>query len=112
MRLSQLLASEVVDREGGSAGTVRDVRVVVRGDGVEAVEVQGLIVGRGAVGERFGYAYGHVQGPAILARPMSRLARRARYVDWDDVVALEADRIVIAGSVDGLPHAIPAEDQP
>lgn len=113
MRLSDLLAAEVVDREGRSAGAVRDVRVGVHGTGgVDVIEVEGLIVGRGIIGERFGYAYGQVRGPTILARPMGWLARRARYVDWDDVVAVDEDRIVIAGSVDGLPHAIPAEDQP
>jgi hypothetical protein len=89
MRLSELLGRPVLDADGRAMGTVKDVRLVQDGPYVEgfgqALRVEGLLFGRGALGVRLGMARANVQGPWPLTTVFRRLERRARYVEWDDV---------------------------
>ncbi len=97
MRLTDLLGKEVVDDGSRSLGRVRDVRLRVtkaRAGQGPSLEMDGLIIGSGAVAERLGYAYGSVEGPWILKIVLGRIGRRARIVGWDQVVSV-GDRVVI-----------------
>lgn len=93
MRMSDLLACEVVEHDGNPLGQVRDVRLVMDGPvrgALALLRVDAVIVGGGAIAGRLGFLRGGVRGPAPLARVMRRLEARAITVDaadieeWDD----------------------------
>jgi hypothetical protein len=106
MRLSDLLGSEVLDEAGRSAGRVHDVRLVqdgpVTGGFGAALRLDGLLVGRRAVGLRLGYARGRMKGPLPVKLLTGWLYRDGRYVAWERVRSIEPDRIVISGTVEDL----------
>ena len=108
MRLSDLLGAEVVDEAGGSAGRVHDVRLVQDGPVVggfgAALRLDGLIVGRRAVGARLGYERREMHGPLLVKLLAGWLHHDGRYVAWDRVRAIEPDRVHISGSADDLPQ--------
>jgi hypothetical protein len=108
MRLSDLLGAEVVDQAGRSAGRVHDVRLVQDGPPMggfgAALRVDGLIVGRRAVGARLGYERRDMRGPLLVKLLAGWLHHDGRFVAWDRVEAIEEDRIHIAGSADDLPR--------
>jgi len=108
MRLTDLLGAEVVDRAGRSPGRVHDVRLVqdgpVLGGFGAGLRVDGLVVGRRAVGARLGYEGGRMRGPLLVKLVAGWLRRDGRYVPWDRVEAISEDRIVISGSADDLPR--------
>jgi hypothetical protein len=70
MRLGELLGVEVVDEHGTPVGKVHDVRLEQADPELAGVgpclRVEGLIVGRRALGARFGFGRGGVQGPWLL----------------------------------------------
>lgn len=111
MRISDLLASEVVGADGTSYGRVREVRCVQDGPlrGVQAAwRIEALMVGAGAIGGRLGYYHGQVEGPWLLRTLLRRAERRVRAVpvtaieSWDDsarVVRLQ-------------PGAVPVDEPP
>jgi sporulation protein YlmC with PRC-barrel domain len=113
LRLSDLLGAEVVDRGGHSAGRVHDVRLVqdgpVLGGFGAGLRVDGLVVGRRAVGARLGYERGRMRGPLLVKLVAGWLRHDGRYVPWDRVEAISEDRILISGSADDLPQ--PTESQ-
>jgi hypothetical protein len=94
LRVSDLMASEVIAADGAHLGKVRDVRVVQDGpvrQGVQAAwRVDAIMVGAGAVGGRLGYYHGQVEGPWLLRTIFRRRTRRFRAIpveqiaDWDD----------------------------
>jgi sporulation protein YlmC with PRC-barrel domain len=108
MRLTDLLGAEVVDQAGGSAGRVHDVRLVqdgpVLGGFGAALRLDGLIVGRRAVGARLGYERSEMRGPLLVKLVAGWLRHDGRYVPWDRVRAVEPHRIHISGSADDLPQ--------
>ena len=110
--LSDLLGAEVVDEAGGSAGRVHDVRLVqdgpVMGGFGAALRLDGLIVGRRAVGARLGYERGKMQGPLPVKLVAGWLHHDGRYVEWGRVRAIEPNRIVISGTVEDLPRPGPS----
>ena len=112
MRLSDLLGAEVVDEAGGSAGRVHDVRLVQDGPLVggfgAALRLDGLIVGRRAVGARLGYERGKMKGPLPVRLVAGWLHHDGRYVEWGRVRAIEPNRIVISGTVEDLPRPGPS----
>ena len=70
MRLTDLLGAEVVDRCGQPAGRVNDVRLVqdaplIGGFGA-SLRLDGLIVGRRAMGARLGYERDNINGPLLV----------------------------------------------
>ena len=113
MRLSELLGCEVVDERGRSAGRVHDVRMVQDGPPIgrfgARLRLDGLIVGRWALGARFGYDRGAMKGPWVLKRVVGSIGRGGRYLDWERVRSIDPahERIEISGSVEDLPHPDP-----
>ena len=112
MRLSDLLGAEVVDQAGRSAGQVHDVRLVqdgpVTGGFGAALRVDGLIVGRRAVGARLGYDRRKMKGPLPVKLLYGWLFQDGRYVHWERVQRLEPDRIHISGRAADLPAPGPS----
>ena len=108
MRLSELLGAEVVDQAGRGAGHVHDVRVVQDGPLVGAfgasLRLDGLIVGRRGIGARLGYERRNMRGPLPVKLLAGWLYHDGRYVSWDRITSIEAERIVISGSVEDLPE--------
>jgi sporulation protein YlmC with PRC-barrel domain len=111
MRPSDLLGAEIVDQHGRRGGEVHDVRLVQDGPLVggfgASLRLDGLIVGRRAIGGRFGYGRRDMKGPALVKLLAGWFYREGRYVAWDRVRAIEPDRILISGSVDDLPEPGP-----
>jgi hypothetical protein len=91
MRLSELLALDVVDADGRRAGRVRSVRLVqdgpLLGGTQAALRVDAVITGGGALGMRLGYGRGGVRGPLLLRWLFRRSARARTFpmadLDWD-----------------------------
>jgi hypothetical protein len=114
MRLSEILGCEVVDEGGRSAGKVHDVRMVQDGPPIgqfgARLRLSGLIVGRHALGARFGYDRGNMKGPWLLKRVVGS-GRDGRFVDWGLVRSIDPAhrRIEITGSIDDLhpPEPLP-----
>lgn len=98
-RLSGLLGSRVVLRDGRSAGFVHEVRLA-GGPGLQAYAVEGLVVGPRAQGSLLGYDRRQVRGPWLL-RAVVRLANRdLGYVPWRSVRRVGWDDGVV--EVDGV----------
>jgi len=112
MRLSDLLDAEVVDSDGSTIGRVHDVRMVqdgpVQGTFGAALRVQGLVVGRPALGARLGLDRADVKGPWIV-KAFFHAIRTDLYVDWERIRSLGQDRVVISGSERDLPPAASTE---
>jgi hypothetical protein len=108
MRLTDLLGAEVLDEAGRSAGHVHDVRLVQDGPVVggfgAALRLDGLLVGRRAVGARLGYARRNMKGPLPVKLVTGWLSHDGRYVEWGRIRTIEPDRIVISGTVEDLPR--------
>ena len=95
IRLSELLGLPVRDGDGRRLGHVHDVRVVRR-DGAYAVE--GLLIGGRGVAARLGLH------KADEAEPL----RAGDLVEWSDVTAVEADRVVVSSARRPRPAGDPA----
>ena len=112
MRLTELLGAEVVDQAGESAGRVHDVRLVQDGPLVggfgAGLRVDGLIVGRRAVGARLGYERRNMKGPLPVKLLVGWLHHDGCFVGWQRIQAIEPDRVLISGSVDDLPPPGPS----
>jgi len=113
MRLTELLGAEVVDQAGRPAGRVHDVRLVQDGPlpagGFGAsLRLDGLIVGRRAVGARLGYDRSRMRGPLPVKLLFGWVRHDGRYVTWDRVERLEDGRVLISGSADDLPVPEPS----
>jgi sporulation protein YlmC with PRC-barrel domain len=97
MRLSELLASEVVTERGERLGKVRDVRLVRDGpklpDGRLAYRVDALLVGKGSLGARLGLDREHVRRPWALVRLFGR--RSPRLVPWSSVLTVGGGRVKV-----------------
>ena len=108
MRLTELLGAEVVDQAGQSAGRVHDVLLVqdgpLMGGFGAGLRLDGLIVGRRAVGARLGYERREMHGPLLVKLLAGWLRHDGRFVAWDRVRAIEPDRIHISGSAADLPR--------
>ena len=95
LKLSTLLELRVEDQDGHVLGHVHDVRVQ-RGSGAGPTEpptyrVDGLIVGRRGLGVRLGWRRARGRAPV----PGDDVVR------WDDVLAIEPERLVVRGRETG-----------
>ena len=97
MRLSDLLESEVVDRNGDRIGHVHDVRLVQDGPPLgtwgAALRLEDLVVGRGSVGTRLGITRPQMRGPWVLKLLFARQRSSRVLVPWSRVREVGEDRI-------------------
>ena|SRR5215207_3576772 len=97
MRLSELLDSEVVDRNGKRLGHVHDVQLIQDGPPLgtwgNAFRLEGLIVGPGSIGTRLGIVRPEMRGPWILKALFARRRSARVLVPWDRVREVGAERI-------------------
>jgi sporulation protein YlmC with PRC-barrel domain len=114
MRLSELLGAELMDQHGRTVGKVHDVRLQRANASTDAIDagyqLAGLIVGRRAMGVRFGFGRGGARGPWLLKMLFGRAGHDGRYVPWDRVAAIEPGRIRIFGAAHDLPRPQPSAD--
>ena len=114
MRLSELLGAEVVDEHGHTVGKVHDVRLEQAGPELlglgPRLRASGLLVGRRALGARFGFGRGGVRGPWLLEAVFGALGRDGRYVAWNRIRSIQAGRIRITGTADDLPRPPPSDE--
>jgi hypothetical protein len=114
MRLSELLGVEVLDQHGHTVGRVHDVRLAQAGPGPAGVgpslRVEGLVVGRRALGARFGFGRSGVRGPWLLKAVFGALGHDGRYVAWDRIGSIHARQIHITGTTDHLPRPQPPDE--
>jgi sporulation protein YlmC with PRC-barrel domain len=98
MRLSDLLEKAVVDTADQPLGRVHDVRL--RQDGPinagfdAALQVEGLIIGRGGIATRLGYGRTRSRGP-WLVRSLLEARHKPSFVPWSQVRSIDAERIII-----------------
>jgi hypothetical protein len=99
MRLSDLLGSQVIDSRGEKCGKVHDVRAVQDGAVVypfgAALRIEGLVVGKGGLGERFGFHRSTVHGPWLLKAFFEWRHRDAVYAPWGAVAAIREGAIYL-----------------
>jgi sporulation protein YlmC with PRC-barrel domain len=98
VRLSRLLRRPVEDEDGRHLGVVHDVAASQTGPvtaGFDAaIEVTAVIIGARGIRARLGLSPAHVQGP-WLVRILRLPGRSTDTIVWQDVVAVEDDRIVV-----------------
>jgi sporulation protein YlmC with PRC-barrel domain len=108
MRASEVIRARVIDADGADLGKVEDVRVVQDGPYIEgfgaALRIDGLIVGKATLAARLGYDRSQVRGPALLKALFGALERRAHYVRWEDVEAIEDRRVRLRVVASDLPE--------
>jgi hypothetical protein len=106
MRLSELIASTVVDVAGEPIGGVGDVRLVQDGPYQEAfgpaLRVEGLVAGRQGLAARLGYDRGDVKGPWLLRTLFRRSEARARYVAWEQIAEIRDGVVHLSVRADAL----------
>ncbi len=114
MRLSDLLESEVIDRNGDRIGHVHDVRLVQDGPPFgnwgAALRLEGLVVGRGSIGTRLGITRPQMKGPWILKLLFARQRSSRVLVPWDRVREIGDDRITADCVVSECQDAFAADD--
>jgi hypothetical protein len=108
VRLTELLASRVVDAAGTSLGPVRDVRVVERQPGGAGARfrVSGLVIGGGFLARpahAWGFAEGRASGPWLLRALTSRAVRRARFIPADRVADWGPGVVAVTGALADFP---------
>jgi|Tabmets5t2r1_1033131.scaffolds.fasta_scaffold08269_2 sporulation protein YlmC with PRC-barrel domain len=113
MRLSELLGAEVVDEHDHTVGKVHDIRLEQTEpepqDTGPGLRVEGLLVGRRALGGRFGFGRGGVRGPWLLKLVFGSLGHDGRYLPWDRIRSIHAHQIHITGTADDLPSPQPSD---
>ncbi|HZB35970.1 MAG TPA: PRC-barrel domain-containing protein [Gaiellaceae bacterium] len=94
MRISELLASVVVDESGRRVGRVRDVRLAK-----DDLRVVGLVVGDGFLADAavaWGFADGRARGPWPLERLTAHAVQRITFVPVERVARWDHGEVVLA----------------
>jgi hypothetical protein len=100
VRVAELLASVVIDRNGRSLGPVRDIRL--SGD----LSIAGVVVGGGflaTLAHAWGFAEGRAAGPWPLRALTASATRAARFVPADVVVEWGPGRVRLSATASELP---------
>lgn len=106
MRVSELFEMTVTDADGMPLGKVIDVRVIQNGrllGAKNALQVEGLIVGRHKVAARLGYDRYEQHGPPLVRWLVGRLVRHNRFLPWSDVT-LQDGGIKANGPLQQIPQ--------
>jgi hypothetical protein len=101
VRVAELLASVVADRNGRSLGPVRDVRI-----GAD-LTIAGLVVGGGflaTLAHAWGFAERRAAGPWPLRVLTASATRDARFVPAEVVVDWGPGRVLLSATVSELPR--------
>ena len=105
MRISELLASEVVDEEGRSGGRVRDVRIAtVAGPRSSRLQIAGVVVGGGPLVHSTGLAEGRARGPWLLRWLARHRIAQARFLAADRVTDWGPGVVTMRGRLADLPR--------
>lgn len=108
MRLTDLLDSDVLDRDGTRVGRVHDVRMVQDGPPIgsfgAAPRVHALIAGAPAVGVRLGFGRSDVRGPWVVESFFRWVHRDLRVIPWELVAALQEGVIMLGATDRQLPR--------
>jgi hypothetical protein len=111
VRLTDLLGSKVVGRDGRSVGVVTDVRLVqdgpLLGEYGAAFRVHGLVIGRTSIGAHMGFERANVRGPWLLKRIFAWIQGVPRYAEWGLVRSIEPDLVRLNEHGAALPKAEP-----
>lgn len=111
MRLTDLLASTVIDRDGREAGVVTDVRLVqdgpVLGEFGAMFRVHGLVIGRSRIGAHMGFERRNVRGPWLLKKGFALIQGTPRYAGWESIISIEQDVVRLKIPASELPRAEP-----
>jgi hypothetical protein len=103
-----------MDQHGRTVGKVHDVRLQRANASTDAIDARyqlaGLIVGRRAIGVRFGFGRGGASGPWLLKLLFGWAGHDGRYVAWDSVAAIESGQIRISSAAHDLPGPQPSAD--
>jgi sporulation protein YlmC with PRC-barrel domain len=106
VRLTSLLGSHVLDREGRDLGKVHDVRFTQEGPLLgswgAALRFQALLVGPSALGVRLGFERRDVKGPWPLKAAFHALHGRMVVAGWDQLASIEPERIRLRVGLDEL----------
>ncbi len=107
MRISELLGSDVVDRDGRSLGRVHDVRLrAERGQGPGTLVVTALVVGpdtlRARAAHAWGFAEGRAEGPTVLLVATRSALRDSRVLPVDRVTEWSPPRVRTDAAKDEL----------
>jgi sporulation protein YlmC with PRC-barrel domain len=100
VRISELLASVVVDESGRRIGRVCELRLAK-----DDLRVVGLVVGDGFLADAavaWGFAEGRARGPWPLRKLTARAVRRITFVPFERVARWGHGKVVLA---DGLSRA-------
>jgi sporulation protein YlmC with PRC-barrel domain len=99
MRISDLLASQVLRADGTRVGRVREVRIVqdgpIIGDVQAGFRVDALLVGKGSLGVRLGYHAGNIRGPWLLNVLFRRSDHRLLTVPMTDVDTWDHEQRIV-----------------
>jgi sporulation protein YlmC with PRC-barrel domain len=106
MRVSDLLGAEVLDARGAELGRVYDVRLAQDGLPVgpfgATLRLRSVLIGATAIGARLGFERSDIRGPWPLRAAFTALHGRMRPARWDEVAAIEQDRIRLRVRADQL----------
>lgn len=110
MRLSELLGSEVRDRDGRYVGTIADVVLVqdgpMRGPYMASLRLTGLILVERRHVRLMGYERDAL--PVLLRWLLTRLAGEVLHVRWSDVAELGEGAVLLDVSRDQVEEHDPA----
>jgi hypothetical protein len=98
VRAVDLLGADVYDSTGRPVGRVRDLRFEAGGrpvpdSGHPAYRLIEIECGPVGIAHRLGFGHRDLAGPWPLDRILARLARRSLMVHWNQIAALDGDRI-------------------
>jgi hypothetical protein len=111
MRLTDLLGSRVVDRDGSDAGFITDVRLVrdgpVLADFGAAFRVHGLVIGRTTIAAHMGFERRNVRGPWLVKKLFSIIQGTPHYATWGQLRSIEQGVVRLRIRAGELPVAEP-----
>ncbi len=115
MRLTNLLGADVVDVRGKELGPVHDVRLIQDGPPMgsfgRGLRLRALLLGPTAVGARLGFERGRLRGPWPLDALFRAVHGRMRIAAWDQVAALEEDRVRLGVPEEDLEREVRTGDE-
>ncbi|HVM11909.1 MAG TPA: hypothetical protein VM638_05480 [Actinomycetota bacterium] len=96
MRASDLLHTELRDPHTGRPTQIRDLRLERMEGKTIRLRLTEVVLGGGALAERFGYGRGPVRGPWLVKVVLDRLRRRhTDTVAWREVLEVRGEKVKV-----------------